>query len=78
MRLAHELSEYDIHGARKGYLAHGKVCLNCGLKSRTAIKLLKTVTVSNCLLMIQNVGFWTLSNSLRSFKQFEPVSNNFE
>ena len=37
MRLAHERSECDIHGARKGYLAHGKACLKCGLKSRSAI-----------------------------------------
>ena len=37
MRLAHERSECDIHGARKGYLAHGKACLKCGLNSRSAI-----------------------------------------
>ena len=54
MRLVHERSECDIIGARKGYLAHGKACLKCGLKSRSAIKLISIDVI--IYIILQNVS----------------------
>ena len=41
MRLAQERSECDIHGARKGYLAHGKACLKVVLAIQSVPKVIE-------------------------------------
>ena len=73
MRLAHERSECDIHGARKSYLAHGKACVKCGLKSRSAIKNIKFFCDNDSIDTLENtktIGIFNNKNTISIYKNY--------